>query len=281
MKTILTALPLRLPSLAGNLIVGANRGLALLRGESVEDDDPIKMVDLVLDDTRDEILNLEYDACAVDTETLADDRDVALDRDTDARYGEASLIVDDEVLRAFDDDGIADGGKLVIDVEHDEALVYSELGRGQADSLMLVHGFGHAPHKLSEVGVCCRVHLIGTCREHRIGMSEYLHRRGNLSREPPFGERQMQEACRNKYTTRRTSEQVDRVHVRRDGNTLRRRDLRKHAAQYCAERSARWRLDQDVASIRTLDARERSIRRAEDAPAVSSGDGKATLASRT
>src|SRR5438552_974906 len=121
---------------------------------AVEDQDAIEVVGLVLGDARVRLLELVPHLGAV--LVLAPDRDLRrpLDREKHALDREAALVLDRRHLAAVDDLRVRERDGLALgDLEDEQPLQNSDLGRGEPDPVRVDHELLHPVGELAQVVV--------------------------------------------------------------------------------------------------------------------------------
>ena len=125
------------------------------------------MVGLVLEAARQHVLALHGDGVAVEVHAGHPGVAVPADGEAQARDGQASLhLVRLEVLAVFQH-GVDDVALDAADPVGEDAQADTDLGRGQAGALDILHGFGHVGDELCQFRPEFR-HGIGDCAQHRI-----------------------------------------------------------------------------------------------------------------
>ncbi len=136
------------------------------------------MVELVLDDPRRELLELDPERLALEVEAGEGHGGRALDRDVHALQGEAALVGDLRVARPLDELRVDDGRRLLLvaRLEHEEPLEDADLRRGEPDSARVVHQLGHPLREPREVLVET-VDLVRAQPQHRVRVLPDLRQR--------------------------------------------------------------------------------------------------------
>ena len=122
--------------------------LARLAGDAVEDQDPVEMVDLVLDHARDEPVGLDLQLLSRLVHGADANACRALDLDVDPRQAQASLHARLELLAAPLHDGVHERSQriLLVGLEDEHAMEHTHLVGGEADAERVVHQLAHPRH---------------------------------------------------------------------------------------------------------------------------------------
>src|SRR5437016_4183203 len=123
------------------------------------------MIDLMLHAPRKQLASLDLEWLAVDAHGTDDDTCRALDVAIYLRNRQAPFFALDRAL-AFDDLGIDEHDRLLVDVDDGKPLEPSDLRRGQADALGRGHSLEHVVCKASQPWRDV-VHRLCQLEEHR------------------------------------------------------------------------------------------------------------------
>ena len=108
------------------------------------------MIDLMLHAPRKQLASLDLEWLAVDAHGTDDDTCRALDVAIYLRNRQAPLFALDRAL-AFDDLGIDEHDRLLVDVDDGKPLEPSDLRRGETDPLRRVHRLEHVVDKAPQL----------------------------------------------------------------------------------------------------------------------------------
>ena len=213
------------------------------RDRSVDDQQTVQVVDLVLKQPGKKPLGLDSNRSAVQSECLARDLAGAVDGHGDAGNGQATLLVGQALVAALDDLRVAQSDEslaVLVEVVDDDSLHDADLSCGKADTRSLVHGAGPSRRHRS-----CRVSSLagstscgsnakrraGVCQRHPSGLL-YLRLSGITARpcaRPADSLDGHIIPARHvaRASTRSQLEEIDGVDVDRDRHVSWRRDRLK------------------------------------------------------
>jgi len=140
--------------------------LALLGRHAVEHEHAVEMVDLVLEESRQEFVGFELHVVAVEVNSLNDDAPRAEHLDIQTGDRQAALVVHPLPAR-LDDFRIDDDARIVVDVVDEEAALDTDLRGGETDSGRLVHDTEHLFGEAHELRIDVR-DFVGDGLQHRI-----------------------------------------------------------------------------------------------------------------
>src|SRR6185436_1009275 len=121
---------------------------------AVQDERSVEVVELVLDDARDDPFEVVPDLVATLVKALDPHRRRALDRHRDALDGKTAFVVRVRLVAATHDLGVHEDGDLVLLRREDEdAPENADLRRRETDSVRVLHQLAHARHEPLEVVV--------------------------------------------------------------------------------------------------------------------------------
>src|SRR3954470_4900680 len=146
---------------------GAQRGLAGLAGEPVEEELAVEVVDLVLQAAGHQPAAREPQRLPVDVETLDDAVHGAHGGRPDSGHRQAALVAVLGLLRQFDDRRVHHVPDLAVDVVRERPDTHADLRGGQAGPAGVVDGLDEVAHQRGQVAVE-GTHLVGGRAEHGV-----------------------------------------------------------------------------------------------------------------
>src|SRR5690606_22233583 len=122
--------PRRLPPSRLHLLPFLQQDLPLQRADTVDEQDAVQVIHLVLEHTREQALRLDATGDAVTVQALDDDARRTLDDVLQSRDAEAALFIARELVSTLDDlrvDQRERGRVPLADVHHDDAPADADL----------------------------------------------------------------------------------------------------------------------------------------------------------
>ena len=126
------------------------RRTSLEKTQVIEEQLSVQVIDLVLKATREQVGRLELEWLPVAIERTHCDARGAFDVPEDLRNRQTSFFTLRRAL-SEDDLGIHDDNRVVLDVDHREALDATHLRRSESDALRGVHRFEHVVGQASQL----------------------------------------------------------------------------------------------------------------------------------
>ena len=132
--------------------LGERRSPGLVVG-AVDDEHPVEVIELVLDDPSGRLLELEPHGVLAFVESLDCDRNGTLDRNEHLAQRQTALVLDSRLLRNLGERRIDEHVIFSLMDENEDPPEDTDLGRSQADALRFVHEARHSLDEAREIGV--------------------------------------------------------------------------------------------------------------------------------